>query len=523
MPAGAPGADPEAMPRVGRALPLTLLALALAGAAQTLAFVEPRAWPLPVLGAAFLFVMLRQSAPRRAALQGLAYGAGWLLAAVWWLFVSMHFYGGLPAPLAALALLALCLALSLYLAAASAAFAAWRRGRPLQDALLFAALWLLAELARGVWFTGFPWAASGYAWVDAPWAWAAPLVGVYGMGWGVALAGAALGLAVTARRRVLQVGGALAVAVALALPAAWPTLEFTRPTGTLRVELLQSNVAQDDKFAVEKMPQALAWAASTLAASRADLVLGPETVIPLLPSQLEQFAPDLWPSLQQRFAQPGQAALFGVPLGDFEAGYTNSVVGFHAGTVYRYDKVHLVPFGEFIPPGFRWFTELMRIPLGDFTRGRLGAPPFEFAGERIAPNICYEDLFGEELAVQFADPSRAPTVLANVSNIAWFGNTVALPQHLAISRLRTLELQRPMLRATNTGVTAVIDHRGHVQARLPVLTRDVLQGTVQGREGLTPYARAAAAFGLWPWWGGALVGVALGLAGRRRAAAPTPP
>ena len=193
-------------------------------------------------------------------------------------------------------------------------------------------------------------------------------------------------------------------------------------------------------------------------------------------------------------------ALVGVPLGSYSQGYSNSVVGLSAGAPYRYDKSHLVPFGEFIPTGFRWFTALMNIPLGDFNRGPLNAPSFAARAERVAPNICYEDLFGEELALRFADATRAPTILANVSNIGWFGDTIAVPQHLQISRFRTLELQRPMLRATNTGATAVIDHRGVVTAALPPFTRGVLLATVQGRTGLTPFARWSAAAGLWPLW-----------------------
>ena len=130
--------------------------------------------------------------------------------------------------------------------------------------------------------------------------------------------------------------------------------------------------------------------------------------------------------------------------------------------------------------------------------GKSDPPSFAAAGQRIGPNICYEDLFGEELARRFADSATAPTVLANISNIGWFGDTVAIPQHLAISRLRTLELQRPMLRATNTGATAAIDHRGTVAALLPSHTQGVLQAWVQGREGLTPFAWWAARWGLWP-------------------------
>ncbi|MDP2419107.1 MAG: nitrilase-related carbon-nitrogen hydrolase, partial [Hydrogenophaga sp.] len=139
-------------------------------------------------------------------------------------------------------------------------------------------------------------------------------------------------------------------------------------------------------------------------------------------------------------------------------------------------------------------------------------------GQRLAPNICYEDLFGEELAASFRDPDQAPTVLVNLSNIAWFGDTVAIDQHLHISRLRALELGRPMLRATNTGATAVIDHRGVVTHLLPRLTRDRLEATVQGRSGTTPYARWAARWGLWPLWGVCLAMLLLIAATRRRGA-----
>jgi apolipoprotein N-acyltransferase len=142
----------------------------------------------------------------------------------------------------------------------------------------------------------------------------------------------------------------------------------------------------------------------------------------------------------------------------------------------------------------------MRMPLGDFLRGTLVAPSFEVHGLRVAPNICYEDLFGEDLATRFVDPAQAPQVLANLSNIGWFGESFAVAQHLQISRLRALELQRPMLRATNTGATVIIDHHGRVTHALPPHTRGVLVGDVQGRSGTTPFAVWAAQLGLWPLW-----------------------
>jgi apolipoprotein N-acyltransferase len=240
-------------------------------------------------------------------------------------------------------------------------------------------------------------------------------------------------------------------------------------------------------------------------AARTALVAAPETAIPLLPQQLPE---GYLQQLDAHFAKSQTAALIGIPLGSMQEGYTNSVIGVKPGgaPLYRFDKHHLVPFGEFIPPLFRWFTDLMNIPLGDFNRGAVGQPSFEWRGERIAPNVCYEDLFGEELAARFADPAQAPTIFANVSNIGWFGNTVAIDQHLHISRMRALEFDRPVIRATNTGATAVIDHQARVTHSLERHTRGTLQGQVQGRNGITPFAAWASRLGLWPYW---LAGVAL--------------
>jgi apolipoprotein N-acyltransferase len=514
-----------------RRLPFPVVAAAAAGAGalQALAFVHTTwLWWLPLLATAGLVVLLDRSSPRQAAGLGWLYGSGWLVAGVWWLFISMHTYGGLPAPLAAVAVWALAAALSLYLAAACWAYARWRRGTG-ADALLFAALWLLAELARGVIFTGFPWVASGYAQLDGPLAGLAPWGGVYGMGAAAAGVAAALAgvlrppqpgqAALPARRVWLAPMAALAGLGASA--ALMPNADrWTRPAGTLEVSLLQTNVDQGDKFDLALVGSHLSWLGREMVAASADLVVVPETAVPLLPSELESLAPGFWPALVAHFAAPGRAALVGIPLGDFERGYTNSVAGLSPaaanGEFYGYDKWHLVPFGEFIPTGFRWFTEMMHIPLGDFARGMLNPPSFAVGAQRVAPNICYEDLFGEELARRFIEPAKAPTLLANVSNMGWFGRSSAIEQHLNISRLRTLELQRPMVRATNTGATAVISHRGEVQALLPPHTRGVLQGTVQAREGITPFAWWAARAGLWPLW---MLGAGVVLAAAWRARA----
>jgi len=285
------------------------------------------------------------------------------------------------------------------------------------------------------------------------------------------------------------------------------------------VALLQGNIPQDEKFeGGTGIPLALAWYGRMLRDTDAQLIVAPETAIPLLPSQL----PDGYlESLRDIFANDGRAALVGIPLGDFDSGYTNSVMGFKPGdSGYRYHKHHLVPFGEFIPPLFKWFTRMMNIPLGDFNRGDVGQPSFAWQGQRLAPNICYEDLFGEELGVRFRDPATAPTIFVNVSNIAWFGNTVAIDQHLQISRMRALEFARPMIRATNTGATVIIDRFGRVTQSLPRYTRGVLVGEVEGGTAMTPYARWVAFAGLAPLWLASAAAALLALVAWRRRPQP---
>lgn len=521
--------------------------------------------------AALAWALPRSVHPGAAAWRGWLFATAWLVGTFWWLYISMHTYGGLPSWLAALGVLVLAAFLALYYAAACALFRGLMPASRMAQAVLFAALWTLAELARGQWLTGFPWGAAGYAQVDLMASWA-PWIGVYGLG----LMAAALAYALAAacaqmlawvrrkpcakadtpmpragsweRGKTLRRGAGMAVLLVLAWSwwggsqawLAWAQAGTAHVGTPLRVWLLQGNIAQNEKFQADKgvlqalrwYPQQMAEAADQVRAGlpqAPQLVVAPETALPVLPQDL---GPAFWRDVLRQISTPDAPlplqVLFGLPLGDLNGRYTNSVWGItHTSAAaamperaqwlggpawrgwvetagahfYRYDKHHLVPFGEFIPPGFDWWMDILQMPLGSFSRGHVVQAPWVVGPQRVLPNICYEDLFGEELARSFAQPGSAPTVLVNLSNIAWFGDTVAIDQHLHISRMRALEFGRPMLRATNTGATVAIDHLGRVTHALPRLTRGRLQASVQGRSGLTMYARWSGRWGLWPLWG----------------------
>jgi apolipoprotein N-acyltransferase len=526
-----------------------VLGLLLAGLAQAVSIAAPwngqPQWWLQLLSLAALVWLLdglrrpeagagdagrRLRVGRRAALHGWLFATAWLCGTFWWLFISLHVYGGLAAPLAALAVLALAAGLALYYALACGVFIAFMPVHRAWAAVFFAALWTLAELLRGSWFTGFPWGAGGYAHVGGPLAAAVPWLGVYGVG---ALAAGLAALLARGRRGAASLPGLSSARqfapvawalVGLGLPVAITALQrppddAVQSRGHLSVALLQGNIPQDEKFVPGGgIETALQWYGDQLLGStKAQLVVTPETALPLLPQQLP---PNYLQAIEARYASGTQAAIVGLPLGG-DGVYSNAVLGFMPGGAaaqpYRYSKHHLVPFGEFIPTGFHWFIQLMNIPLGDFQSGGLAQAPLLWQGQRIAPNICYEDLFGDEIGANFRDEATAPTILLNVSNIAWFGDSIAIDQHLAISRMRALEFARPMVRATNTGATVVIDYRGRVTRRLPRLTRGVLEAEVEGRAGLTLYARWVSHFGLWPLWIAALaIAVATVLWQRRR-------
>lgn len=513
------------------------LAVAFAlGLTHAAGFAPLSHWAFALAVLAGLFALIGRAAARgagAAAQAGLAYAfaMGWFGAGLAWLYVSMHDYGGMPAPMAAAAVVLFSAYLSLYPAAAIALAARLTPARaPLSHALALAGALVLAEWARGWVFTGFPWLAIGYAQLDGPLDRLAPVAGVYGVG-GAAVAVAALAAAAIRTPARVAVPALGLAGTLLVAPLAIPRDAWTRPEGPpLDVRLVQGNVPQEMKFRPERALSAMRDYAGRFTAGRATLTVLPETAWTL---PWDRTPEPIARAILEHVAR-GHAIAIGLPAfvepadGGAPA-LANSVLLLRASpdggapAPARYDKHHLVPFGEFVPWGFGWFVRMMEIPLGDFARGALRQPALEVGGQRVAFNVCYEDLFGEELREALLGDGGA-TVLANVSNIAWFGRSHALPQHLAIARMRTLETGRPMLRATNTGVTAAIDGAGRVIARLPSHEAGHLDVRVQGTTGLTPFARWANAPAL-AVAGVALVGAALaaraGRAGRGERAGRT--
>lgn len=454
----------------------------LLGALTVFGFAPFHLFPLPILSLALLFSLWRrQSTPRAAAWQGFFWGLGFFLAGVSWVYVSMHDFGGMPAPIAAAATLLFCAYLALYPALVGWLFSRFKSGTPGRDALLLAGAWMLSEWLRGWLFTGFPWLALGYSQApESPLAGFAAVLGVYGVGFIAALIAALLAALMPSPRNWRP---AAVVILLLLCGQLLKLMDWTQPTGApLTVSLLQGNIPQSLKWEPERLPQSLATYAALAREHPAQLTVLPETALPLFFDELPR---DYVRQLTMR-----GAALAGVVVRtrDPVGGYTNAAVALDPALALApqaYAKSHLVPFGEYVPPGFSWFLALMKIPMSDFSAGAKRQAPLAVAGQLVMPNICYEDLFGEEIIRALP----AATLLVNLSNTAWFGHSLAQPQHLQISQMRALETGRYMLRATNTGMTAVVRPDGVVAAALPAFASDALTAEVRGYAGMTPYAR----------------------------------
>ena len=453
-----------------------------AGALLPLAFAPFDFFPLAFLLPALLFLLWLDITPTRAAWRGFLFGLGMFGVGVSWVYVSLHDFGHMPAPLAALATFLFVVVLALYPALLGFIQARWfDRQRPTHALLVLPALWVLFEWIRSWFLTGFPWLNLGYSQSDTWLAGYAPWLGVYGVSLVVAIASGLLAQSLRASEKFLW--RYLPVLLVIFL-GGWLAgkIEWTEPAGApLPVALVQGNVPLELKWQPAYRNAILdRYRSLSEQAGDAQLIVWPEAAIP---ERLDEIDPDYLADLKRRNAD----FLIGVIERDtITRNHYNSVMALGRDTgIYR--KQHLVPFGEFLPfPAlFRWLLDSLRIPMSDFSSGTADQLPLTAAGHKIRGSVCYEDAFGEEIISALSQA----TLLVNVSEDAWFGNSLAPHQRIQIARLRALESGRPMLRAANTGRSAVIDHRGEVTAHSRQFEIAVLRATVQPRTGITPYGR----------------------------------
>ena len=473
------------------------------------AFAPFYAWPIALVSLVALFALWHKAASaKQAALVGFIWGMGLFLAGASWLYVALHVYGNMPAPLAALSIFLFCCYLSLYPALACLVAYKLRsnsdrgssQNQPMVALLLIMpACFVAAEHLRGRVVTGFPWLVEGYSQtpgglVVAPLSGYAPIFGAFGISWllaitagaGVLLIKPLLGTTISRGRMLIL---CMSIVLIWAAGIALSQIDWSAPSGApLKVALVQGNIDQQLKWREDQRAATLDNYFELVKDVTAKLIVLPETALPVF---LDEIPTDYLAALKLRAEKNGGDLIMGVPIAqrgnltDTAYTYANAAISMGVSPSQRYDKVHLVAFGEFMPPLFSWAYNWLKIPLAGFTPGPQTQAPMRVSGHFVAVNICYEDTFGYEIA----RPLPEAELLVNIANMAWYGHSLAADQHAQFSQMRAMETSRWMLRSTNTGLTAAINERGEMVKSLPQFTRGVLQVEAIPRQGITPYVR----------------------------------
>lgn len=470
-----------------RRIPIAKDLLALvAGTLLPLGFAPVSWYPLAILLPAVLLWLWEGESPGRAAWRGGLFGLGLFGVGISWVYISLHQFGNAHAAFAALTTLLLILLMALYPAAVGYLLARWAPGpAPIRWLLIAPALWGLWEWVRSWLFTGFPWLSLGYSQIDAPLAGFAPYLGVFGVSWAVWLSAGLLLLLIHGSWRARLIWGSLMVALWI---GAWGLgqSQWITPVGDpVKVALVQGNIGQERKWQPEQLGRTLrTYVELSQQATGNDLIIWPETAIPLFYEDVEE---DFIPFLKEQVRRTNTDYLIGIPAGSLDTGiFYNAVVGLSSDQGFYY-KRRLVPFGEYLPLRslLSFFHSWVDIPMADFASGADEQPPLKVGGYPVGVSICFEVAFGSEIRKSLPEVQ----LLVNVSNDAWFGDSLAPHQHLEIARMRALEAGRPMARATNTGISALIDVQGQIVAHSQQFVPEVLEGSIQPMRGATPYVR----------------------------------
>lgn len=454
-----------------------LVLATLFGSFAVLGFAPFYTYPTTIISlAALLYLWHKADDAKQAAWLGFFYGLGFFIAGIYWIYISLHDFGGMPWWMAGFSTFCLCAFLSLF-----PAVVGWLSKRSRWLLLSAPLLWALSEWVRSWIFTGFPWLAIGYSQTpNSPLAGFMPILGVYGVSLITAITAALFVFYLQKCQRKLIVIALVSLWIAGALLKMVP---WTSPIGEpVSVALLQGNISQDLKWEEGEAQRTLDKYLDLVTDTKAKLIVLPETALPML---LQHVPVDYLAAFKAHAIEQGGDVLFGIVEYEQESFY-NSMLSIGSSPSQTYRKTHLVPFGEFIPLKsiFGWvYEDWLNIPLTDLSRGGFEQRPINIAGQKVAVNICYEDVFGEEIIYQLPEA----TILVNTSNDAWYGESTAAYQHMQISQARAMETGRMMLRATNTGATAFIDKDGEVLSHLPHFRTGILEGEAQGYEGSTPY------------------------------------
>ena len=415
---------------------------------------------------------------------GLWFGLGMYGHGVSWIQISIHQFG-VPNYFFSVGV---TLVFIFFMALYTAAFAFATRLFSVNDLsflIISPVLWVLCEIARGTFFSGFPWLLLGYSQTEGPLAGYVPILGAYGVSLIVATVGSLIFALMISKKRKF-IFPASAILLILVIGNFLREMEFTQQKDkTFTVALVQGAIPQSIKWESDLREWSLdTYVVLTEPYWGVDLIVWPETAIPAFESDVLSFIEHL----RRKSRQYGTELLAGIPTRDSETGkYFNSVINFRNEFLQRYDKRHLVPFGEYLPAK-KYLSELnavLDVPMSDFSPGQERGGSLSVMGESAAVSICYEVAFGEQMRKELPDAA----FLLNVSNDAWFGRSLAPHQHLQISRIRAMEFGRELVRSTNNGISVIVNHKGEIRSRAEQFVSTTVTGTLNPRFGSTPFAR----------------------------------
>ena len=466
----------------------------LFGALAVLGFAPFYFFPATIIALTGILYLWAKAPSAKVCLKlGFQFGLGLYIVGIYWIYISLHDFGGMPWWFAGFCTFCLCVLMALF-----PALVGYFSKRLTFLSISAPVLWGLSDWMRSWIFTGFPWLTIGYSQTPySPLAGYMPMIGVYGVSTiTVGIAGC-ISIWLTNKQQALnqrcQRNMMSAVTLLFAIGGLLTVVPWTSPQGEpFTASLIQGNIPQDIKWSPDSAENTIRRYVAMTKESQADLIVLPETALPVIASQLD---PAIKDALETHAIENNSNVIVGMVDYDISTKeYFNSAFSLGKAPTQTYSKNHLVPFGEFIPlkSMLGWiYRDWLNVPLSGLSRGGTKQKSMLLNNQKIAVNICYEDVFGEEIIQQLPEA----TVLVNISNDAWYGQSYAADQHMQFSQARALETGRMVLRSTNTGATAMINQRGYVLAHAPHDVTTTLNVTAQGYQGTTPYVY----WGNWPF------------------------